>query len=228
MFHRTATAVLTLALFMAITTGRAQALLTTIGTAEYLGNSYNLIYDNDSPFGSTVWLDYTHGHGTWSNQVSWASGLNGAGTINYHFNSGVSMNWGGSSWRLPSTVDSLTSVGYNPPSASSEMAHLYYTELGNIGYPNLGYGLSKTGDFKNLLPDWYWSGTEYAVNPNGAWLFGTFVGYQFADGKGYTGSALAVRPGQLESAAVPEPSTLLLLGGGMAGLVGLRLRRRAR
>ena len=61
MSHRTATVVVTLALLMAVTTGRAQALLTTIGTADYLGNTYNLIYDNSSPFGSIVWLDYTHG-----------------------------------------------------------------------------------------------------------------------------------------------------------------------
>jgi hypothetical protein len=229
MFHRTATVVLTLALLIAVTAGRAQATLTTIGTADF-GNpnvQYNLIYDNASPFGSIVWLDYTHDLDVWGNQVSWASGLNGGGSINYHLNSGVTMNWGGSSWRLPSTVDSDSSVGFNPPSASSEMAHLYYTELGNIGYQNPGWGLSNTGDFKNLLPLWYWSGTENANDRSLAWYFGIHDGGQNVYYKSWNGYALAVRPGQLESAAVPEPSTLLLLGGGLAGLVFWRKRKGA-
>ncbi len=55
---------------------QVQAALTTIGQAQYGGQNYNLIWDNDSPFGSIVWLDYTNNYNTWQNQMNWVAGLN--------------------------------------------------------------------------------------------------------------------------------------------------------
>ena len=55
MILRKVTKALTLALLMAALAVPAGATLLTIGTASYGGNNYNLIYDNDSPFGSIVW-----------------------------------------------------------------------------------------------------------------------------------------------------------------------------
>ena len=65
-------------------TGLAQASLTTIGTAEYGGSTYNLIYDDDDTGhdgGGLVWLDYTHPAVKWANQVDWASGLGTSLTV---------------------------------------------------------------------------------------------------------------------------------------------------
>lgn len=98
--------------------------------------------------------------------MAWAARLNDAGEITYNLS--VPMNWAGE-WRLPATVDGSRvygwegdpdgdgnydyTAGYNL--ANSEMGHLYYTELGNLGYydtngDNVGdgnYGLKNAGDF---------------------------------------------------------------------------------
>jgi len=76
-----------------------------------------------------TWLDYSNAPDTWQNQVSWAANL--AVTVN-----GVTYD----NWRLPATVDGpyvwgydgTTTAGYNI--TTSEMGHLYYTELVNKGY----------------------------------------------------------------------------------------------
>lgn len=100
----------------------AHAMLIDRG-ADSLGNK--LIYDTDL---NIIWYDYTKSRDTWQNQVNWASNLSvtfGSQTFD--------------DWRLPNTVDGpmtwsyggSTSYGYN--NTSSEMGHLYYTELGNLG-----------------------------------------------------------------------------------------------
>lgn len=200
-----------------------------------------LIYDSDL---NITWYDYTRTMDTWETQMNWADALdidlNGT-----HYND----------WRLPSTVDGLIDYGYDGTTTggynitSSELGHLFYTELGNKSpcttdgtcddeQPDLG--LTKTGDFQNLRPasgkdpSGYWSGTEYSADPSYAWYFATDYGYQDIFMKNgefmiefdsdIAHYAVAVRDGDISVAVVPEPisSTLFIVGGAILGFKRFR------
>ena len=152
---------------------------------------------------------------------------------------------GTNDWRLPNIIDTGTSgcnfaytgtdCGYNVNLATSEMAHMFYSTLGNTGYYNTSgtatgcsattppYCLTNDGPFSNLQPNSnYWSGATYAPNTSLAWNFYFGDGSQFRNGKTSELIAWAVRPGDI--AAVPAPGAMWLLGTGVAALM---LRRRA-
>jgi hypothetical protein len=76
---------------------------------------------------------------------------------------------------------------------------------------------------KDIQPDAYWSGTEYGTST--AWIFGFGNGSSGFIFKGDDHHAWAVRPG--DSAPIPVPATILLLGSGLAGL-GLYRKRMGR
>ena len=228
-------------LLLAGMTGVSQAALTTIGTASYGGSDYNLIYDADSPLCPITWLDYSKLRQSWGNQVSWADSLGASLTVTLNPGYTTSVDWT-TGWRLPYTVDGpwvygcdgTTTAGYNI--TSSEMGHLFYEELDNLGEYDTngnnqsGYGLSNTGDFNNLIEPsswpfyWYWSGTEFADTSDFAWFFRMSDGYQNDAHKSNGGYGLAVRSGQVS--AVPVPAAIWLFGTGLAGLAALGRRRK--
>ena len=124
---------------------QAHATLFNQGT-DSLGN--RLIYDSDL---NITWYDYTRSGDTWQNQVNWADAL--------------SVTFGGNTytdWRMPTTVDGPYVYGYDGTTiggfniTSSEMGHLFYTELGNdglydtfgnpTGCPGANNCLTNTGD----------------------------------------------------------------------------------
>lgn len=189
------------------------------------------IYDNGA--------SANDGRMSWANAVSWVNDLT-VGTF------------GG--WRLPTGTGtdkcktpsySGTVCGYNVDTATGELAHLYYDELGNLsrydtsgnkraGSSGVDWGLINVGDFLNMKADLYWYGVVYQ-NPwsAGAWEI------DFGQGSdGLTGvadvlntfSVMAVRPGdvlvtQVLAAQVPEPESVLLTLSALGALVLVRRRR---
>lgn len=217
-------------------TAQVHASLTVLGT-DSLG--YQLIYDSGL---NVTWYDYTNGSGNWQNQNDWATNL----TVLFQ---GQTI----TGWRLPQTTpvngsaydynwsnNGSTDQGWNisapgsayPGSRASEMAYLFYYELGNSGEHALdgstssNYGLSKKGVFEELInsgSNSYWSG--YDGTAGQVFQFSTGSGYQATAAPTWGLFAIAVHPGNVSS--VPVPSAILLFGGGFAGL-GVYRRRLAK
>jgi hypothetical protein len=178
----------------------------------------------------------------WQDAVAWANNL----VVN-----------GIDGWRLPTMLDTGapgcdfsygggTDCGYNPQTASSELAHLFYVSLGNTarcpagdetcsGEPG-GYGLGNTGSFQNMQAGYYATGVQYALNPNQSWILDTRDGLQINRDNNSLRYATAVHDGAIGTAMpftfpvpvlvpVPEPESyaMMLLG---LGIVGSLVRRR--
>jgi hypothetical protein len=158
-------------------------------------------------------------------------------------------------WRLPQTLPvngvsynygisytGATDRGYNisaPGSAysgstGSEMAFMFYDNLGNKAYsdingnnPQPGWGLQNKSYFGNLQDDAdYWSGTVYAedpAQPYNAWSFIFSFGNQGSGGKmGNNLFVWAVRDGAPTGAPVPIPGAIWFLESGLAGIIGFK------
>ena len=209
--------------------GASQAALVDRGGGLIYDSDLKVTWLADANYAKTSRYD-ADGLMTWSAATTWAANL---------------VYGGYTDWRLPTTTDtgapgcdyanSGTDCGYN--STGSEMAHLYFTELGNQSYytptgavsgayasgTNPYSTLDNVGPFINFQSYYYWSGTEYAPNTANAWLFRTTNGFQDYNGKTVSLYALAVRPGDV--AAVPEADAWAMLLAGL-GLVGAATRRR--
>jgi len=172
---------------------------------------------------------------TWDKANEWIAAMNTAAYLGYN------------NWRLPTVTDTGTSgcdyaytgtdCGYNVDLSTGEMAHMFYSTLGNTGSYNTSgvptgcsgfspYCLTNPGPFSNLQPYYYWSGTTYAPSTNLVWSFNFNDGSQYVSNKSDVYYAWAVHSGDIGS-AVPVPAAAWLFGGALAGLGALK-RRQAR
>jgi hypothetical protein len=139
-------------------------------------------------------------------------------------------------WRLPRTVNEPGSLGYDTAGMSSELAYMYYI---NLGYaPNYSPSVfdplpvsSNYNPFMNLSYRGYWSGTLSDFSDR-AWYLHFHFGSQGINATmGDEMRVWAVRDGDVlladsehqENVNVPEPATLLLM---MTGLFTIAWRRR--
>jgi len=238
------------ALVMGLSATASQAALESrLGGQAVYDTNLNITWLADANFAATNSLDVSgirpDGSMTWFTAQSWIAGINTSNYLGYN------------DWRLPSTnpvngsfnyfysVNGNTDVGYNisapgslhSGSTASELAYMYYVNLGNKapyntdGSPQIGSGLVNTGPFSNLQQGTYFSGTDFALfdNNNYAWVFSLTDGFQtggikdsiFLSDYGY---AWAVRSGDV--AVVPEPEAWGLMLSGLALVMARVLRKK--
>lgn len=208
-------------------------------------NGNNLIYD---PNLNITWYDpvIVPTGMTWSAAVAWASILTVGGTTTGSWSLPTTLPVDGATYNYNETYNGATDVGFNisasgsayPGSTGSEMAYLFYVELGGTGYYDVNggyqsdYGFVNKGPFVNLQPTAYWSGSVYAPDSTMAWYFYFNYGYQGPVAAGDETLALAVHSGDVlgngvvlpDGPSTPIPGALLLFAPGLAGIVALKRR----
>ena len=202
----------------------ALSVATLSAQAALVARPGGMVYDTVQ---NLTWLQNwdTNGLMDWTTANNWANNL---------------VYGGFDDWRLPTTNTTASSNcdenfdpgagfpqqyhGYN--CTGSEMGHMLYNEFGATAGLSIlaGSNAANLALFTNVQSYFYWSGTEYAPSPVGAWGFGTRDGTQTFDFKSFALYAVAVRAGDVAT-SVPEPQTLALALLALGATVVARRRR---
>ncbi|MDQ3185296.1 MAG: DUF1566 domain-containing protein [Pseudomonadota bacterium] len=228
-----------------LSSGATRATLLDRGSGMMYDDALNVTWLQDANFAKTSGYD-ADGQMTWSAANTWAANLvyhdsvRNVDITDWRLASNIPV---GADWNYNFTFDGSTDFGDNITSPASELAYMYYVNLGlksdfspagTVQLNNgvfadgssagvLGTGQDDIGLVHNLRSGNYWSGTVYAPDPAiNAWEFFTFTGLQSFSPQSSEFYAWAVRPGDV--AAVPEPEAYAMLLAGL-GLLGWRLRR---
>ena len=205
--------------------------------ADLIDRGGGLIYDTvlditwlqDANYASTTGAAPWGGVLTWADAMNWVSGLE-------YFDSERGITW--DDWRLPTTVNDPSSDGWDTTGQNSELGYNYYVNLGYLANESFNTSdPSPTSDnynpFINLKYRGYFSQT---LNPfGGAW----YTHFHFGN-TGVTSTldmqyVWAVRDGDVANpgggaevavAGVPEPTSLGLVGLGLAGAAFVRRRKK--
>lgn len=186
------------------------------------GTDYQAYYDDQLDITWTANADI-NGFKLWSEQVTWAAGLNIGGVTG---------------WRLPdmdrnrdgTAVDCRSMIVSQTDCQDNEYGHLFVYGAGTVR----GSGITgaSPGPFINIQAGGgfsaYWTGTESVDNTDNTWHFFFEDGDQAGVNKSlnaFNGRAWAVHEGNVS--AVPVPAAVWLFGSGLLGLIGIARRKKA-
>lgn len=197
---------------------------TSLSQAALIDRGGGLIYDDvldvtwlqDANYASTSGFNP-------SGRLTWDDAMTFAGSMSY-YDSTRNTVW--DDWRMPTTINSRDSYGYDINGLSSELAFMYYMNLGFAPeYTHSPHTPSPTGDkynpFVNLPFRGYWSET-LTDSPRQVWMLHFHFGSTEITARDDAQFVWLLRDGDV---AVPEPGTLALLS---LGLLGGHLARRKR
>ena len=213
-------AALTLSLFV-LGIGSANATLIDRGGGLIYDSALNVTWMQDAQYSITSGFNQ-FGRMNWQAANDWAAG------VQFH-DSVRDVTW--SDWRLPTTINNSCSLGYDITGLSSELAHMYYVDLGYAPvYTHDRFAPAPTSSnynpFINLAYRGYWSATASDFSGQ-AWGFHFHFGSQELNGMGDEARVWLLRDGDVAApTSVPEPGTAGLFGVLLAG-IGLTRRRSA-